>query len=107
MHVVVSFDDLNIEVQVRTLGQHLWADLMERLADRLGRQIRYGEPMSPRAGRNPEAARSIVGAMMSLSETWAADEPAVPAHVVLRLDEFTEDLWAAFSQAIAAAGIDL
>jgi hypothetical protein len=45
--------------------------------------------------------------MMSLSETWAADEPAVPAHVVLRLDDFTEQLWGAFSQAIAAAGIDL
>jgi Region found in RelA / SpoT proteins len=107
VHVIVSLDDVTIEVQVRTLGQHLWADLMERLADRLGRQIRYGEPSAPGAGSNPDAARAIVGAMMSLSETWAADEPVIPGHVVNRLEDFTEELWAAFSQAIADAGIDL
>jgi len=44
VHVIVSLDGITIEVQVRTMAQHLWADLMERLADRLGRQIRYGEP---------------------------------------------------------------
>jgi ppGpp synthetase/RelA/SpoT-type nucleotidyltranferase len=69
VHVIVSLDDVTIEVQVRTLGQHMWADLMERLADRLGRQIRYGDAPAPQAGRSPEAAQIIVGAMMSLSET--------------------------------------
>jgi hypothetical protein len=107
VHVIVSLADVTIEVQVRTLGQHMWADLMERLADRLGRQIRDGDAPAPQAGGSPEAARAIVGAMTSLAETWAVDEPVVPGEVVLRLDDFTEELWAAFSQAIADAGIDL
>jgi ppGpp synthetase/RelA/SpoT-type nucleotidyltranferase len=37
VHVIVSLDGITIEVQVRTFMQHVWADLMERLADRLVR----------------------------------------------------------------------
>jgi ppGpp synthetase/RelA/SpoT-type nucleotidyltranferase len=107
VHVVVSLDDVNVEVQVRTIGQHVWADLMERLADRLGREIRYGEPVPMRPGTSPEAGRVIVDAMMSLAENWSADEPDFGPDVVLRLEELTEQLWGAFSRAIADAGIDL
>jgi ppGpp synthetase/RelA/SpoT-type nucleotidyltranferase len=44
VHVVVFPDGIPIEVQVRTRRQHEWAELFEKLADRLGRGIRYGEP---------------------------------------------------------------
>jgi ppGpp synthetase/RelA/SpoT-type nucleotidyltranferase len=44
VHVVVFVDDLPVEIQVRTRLQHEWADLFEKLADRVGRGIRYGEP---------------------------------------------------------------
>jgi hypothetical protein len=107
VHVMVSVDDVNIEVQVRTIGQHVWADLMERLADRLGRQIRYGGTVPTRPGLGPDARHAIVGAMMALSENWSADEPDFGPDVVLRLEEFTEQLWAAFSRAITDAGINL
>jgi len=48
VHVVVKRVGFNVEIQVRTELQNLWAQLMERLADVWGRQIRYGgEPHDP------------------------------------------------------------
>jgi Region found in RelA / SpoT proteins len=107
VHVIVTLDDVTIEVQVRTLGQHLWADLMERLADRLGRGIRYGEPPVPRAGTDTRTAQLIVNVMTEISDDWAVDEPSFPPDMVYRLEEVTETMWARFSQALAGRGIDL
>jgi len=42
VHVIVGVDGFPVEVQVRTKLQHGWAETMEKLADRLGRGIRYG-----------------------------------------------------------------
>lgn len=48
VHIIVKADGLPVEVQVRTDLQHFWAELVERLADAWGRQIRYGgEPENP------------------------------------------------------------
>jgi Region found in RelA / SpoT proteins len=44
VHVIVFPDDAPIEIQIRTEWQHEWAELFEKLADRVGRGIRYGEP---------------------------------------------------------------
>jgi ppGpp synthetase/RelA/SpoT-type nucleotidyltranferase len=44
VHIVVFPDGFPIEIQVRTEMQHEWAELFEKLADELGRGIRYGEP---------------------------------------------------------------
>ena len=44
IHVVVSVDGRPVEVQIRTRLQHQWANLFEKLADIVGRGIRYGEP---------------------------------------------------------------
>jgi Region found in RelA / SpoT proteins len=107
VHVEVALDGVSIEVQVRTVGQHVWADLMERLADRLGRQIRYGQPPVPPPGTSPEAAQLMLGTLMRLAEEWAADEPPAPPDAALRLEEFTESIWQAFSAALAGEGIDL
>ncbi len=43
-HIIVEVDDCLVEIQVRTRLQDLWAQTMESLADRWGRQIRYGLP---------------------------------------------------------------
>jgi ppGpp synthetase/RelA/SpoT-type nucleotidyltranferase len=43
VHIVAFPDGFPIEVQVRTRLQHDWAELFEKLADVLGRGIRYGE----------------------------------------------------------------
>lgn len=42
VHVIATLDDRPIEIQVRTQLQDLWAQAMERFADEVGRDIRYG-----------------------------------------------------------------
>jgi hypothetical protein len=60
VHVIVFPDGAPIEIQVRTEWQHEWAEFFEKLADRVGRGIRYGEPPAKiviaRAG-SPEPIR--------------------------------------------------
>lgn len=44
VHVVVTVQGLPVEIQIRTQRQDLWAQIVESLGDRWGRQIRYGQP---------------------------------------------------------------
>jgi hypothetical protein len=44
VHVIVRTQGCLVEVQVRTYMQDLWAQIVERFADTVGRQVRYGEP---------------------------------------------------------------
>jgi ppGpp synthetase/RelA/SpoT-type nucleotidyltranferase len=76
VHVVVSLDDITVEVQVRTLPQHVWAELMERLADRMGRQIRYGEPPHESDAFPKASAELVVDIMMKISDGWALQTTA-------------------------------
>jgi hypothetical protein len=107
LHVVVSLDGVTIEVQVRTVMQHVWADLMERLADRLGRQIRYGQPPTPPPGISQAQAEGIVQVMMETADEWAADEPVFPNETALIVDEITEQMWARISEKLRELGVDL
>jgi ppGpp synthetase/RelA/SpoT-type nucleotidyltranferase len=73
VHVIVEMDKRFVEIQIRTVLQDLWAQVVERLADRWGRGIRYGDPPN-----DPDAEvvggitrREVVDALMSLSD--AAD----------------------------------
>ncbi|MGX1886157.1 hypothetical protein [Streptomyces sp. NPDC055287] len=50
VHVIAYPEGMSVEIQVRTRWQHEWADMFEKLADVLGRGIRYGEPPSRLAG---------------------------------------------------------
>ncbi|SDH86696.1 hypothetical protein SAMN05192558_105420 [Actinokineospora alba] len=43
VHLVVFHNNLPVEIQIRTKLQHQWANLYEKLADIVGRGIRYGE----------------------------------------------------------------
>jgi ppGpp synthetase/RelA/SpoT-type nucleotidyltranferase len=45
VHIEVRREGILLEVQVRTALQHQWAELFERTADRLGRGLRYDEPV--------------------------------------------------------------
>lgn len=46
VHVVVKVGDIPVEVQIRTPLQQAWAEYYEKLGDRFGREIRYGEPIN-------------------------------------------------------------
>jgi hypothetical protein len=110
VHVIVSLDGVSIEVQVRTLLQHLWANLMERLADRLGRQIRYGGAPVPPPGISPAQVDVIVNAMMGMSAEWARDEVAAEHLTVpgdLPVDRITDQVWERISASLRESGIDL
>lgn len=107
VHVIVSLDGISIEIQVRTFMQHVWADLMERLADRLGRGIRYGAPPVPPLGVSQESAQTIVTGMMGISAQWAAEAPDVPGQAALHLDVLTDQVWSNLSESLREAGIDL
>ena len=48
VHVIVFPEGAPIEIQVRTEWQHEWAEFFEKLADTVGRGIRYGEPPTKR-----------------------------------------------------------
>ena len=48
VHVIVFPEKIPVEIQIRTELQNYWAQIIESLADRWGRGIRYGHPqMSP------------------------------------------------------------
>lgn len=79
VHAVAKVDGIPVEVQFRTELQHTWAQIFEKLADRLGRQIRYaGEPAQP----NEE----IIELMMNLSTNIAAFEEFACSEVVKRIE---------------------
>lgn len=42
IHVIVTANEKPIEIQVRTRLQHLWAELSEKLSDRIDSSIKYG-----------------------------------------------------------------
>lgn len=75
VHVIVTIEAMPVEIQIRTELQDSWAQIVERLADRWGRGIRYGEPPDEperriRSGVDQISTRQeAVATLMSLSET--------------------------------------
>lgn len=62
VHVVVFPHGVQVEIQVRTRLQHQWAEMFERLADRLGRGIRYGQAPVLRGHESiPDEGRAAIG----------------------------------------------
>jgi len=43
IHVVVQIENRHIEIQIRTELQQLWAELSEKLADKFGIAVKYGD----------------------------------------------------------------
>jgi len=66
VHVIVFPEDIAIEIQVRTRFQHEWADTFEKLADRIGRDIRYGAP--PRDWLSSGERAALTGPLKELYE---------------------------------------
>jgi ppGpp synthetase/RelA/SpoT-type nucleotidyltranferase len=77
VHLVVHVDGIPVEIQVRTSLQDAWAQLMERLADDWGREIRYGgDPLQLDAllVRGTITRRQAVDYLIYLSEAIAHHE---------------------------------
>lgn len=106
VHIIVSLDGVSIEVQVRTYLQHLWADLMERLADHFGRQIRYGGAPTPPEGMTQQHAEAVVRSMTALSDQLASQVLTVVPAQQVSLDGLVRNMRAAFSR-LLPDGIDL
>ena len=95
VHVVVRVDQLPVEVQVRTAWQYQWAEFYEKVADRLGRNIRYSSevdaddvlaalrlpPTVPDGFRSAitEAASAIVRMSLAFSDALVETEAALVA----------------------------
>lgn len=43
VHLIASIEGRFVEVQVRTLPQHLWAEISEKMADTIDSSLKYGE----------------------------------------------------------------
>ncbi len=80
VHVIVRIGRCNCEIQVRTSQQHLWAEVVERLADRWGRQIRYGAgPEDPTRSVSSMTRGDFWNAVVRLSDAVHAVEEAAAA----------------------------
>ncbi|MFF7179005.1 hypothetical protein [Streptomyces sp. NPDC008121] len=73
VHVIVAIGGRFVEIQIRTVGQDLWANVFERIADIFGRGIRYGEP--PEVGG--EAVTDLISFMEGFSATLYEMEKSV------------------------------
>jgi len=81
VHVVTRIDELPVEIQIRTELQDTWAQIVERLADRWGRGIRYGQdPEDPEgaivsSGGRRYSRRDVVAELMKLSDRiWSVEQ---------------------------------
>lgn len=75
-HIEVRLDGAPAEIQFRTQLQHEWAELMELLCDRWGREARYGLPI---VESHPDIRRGkqiILDRVQDLSSTIGAVEAA-------------------------------
>lgn len=95
VHILMQWERIPVEVQVRTELQDVWAQMIERLADRWGRGIRYGE--DPDSMGESEAAlnliatrRGLVASFITISDLIAqAEAMRAKAEIdAVRLDDF-------------------
>lgn len=69
VHIIVFPGSVPVEIQVRTRLQHEWADMFEKLADRVGRGIRYGQTPRISAEERRDLA-PIAGELFDAMMDW-------------------------------------
>jgi ppGpp synthetase/RelA/SpoT-type nucleotidyltranferase len=87
VHVIVYPDGYPIEVQVRTMWQHLWAEWFERLADQYGRGIRYGDPPSAGGDSAQEVVKQLIQVADRIAEAEEKGTPPPTSAAVMALAE--------------------
>jgi ppGpp synthetase/RelA/SpoT-type nucleotidyltranferase len=79
LHMIVQVGPIPVEIQIRTELEDTWAQIVERLGDAWGRDIRYGgEPDRPdarvRAGKRVMSRQELMAFVIGLSEPIARFE---------------------------------
>jgi ppGpp synthetase/RelA/SpoT-type nucleotidyltranferase len=96
VHIIIAWNQVTIELQIRTEPQDMWAQMVERLADQWGRGIRYGE--DPDSVGNPEESltlvetrRELVASFITMSDLIAQVEVmrAKAETDAVKLDDFS------------------
>jgi ppGpp synthetase/RelA/SpoT-type nucleotidyltranferase len=79
VHLEIRREGILLEVQVRTALQHQWAELFERTADRLGRGLRYCEPvqLAPEAETLVRALDEAASTIDAVEADITSTDPAV------------------------------
>ena len=89
VHVIVRSGVQRFEIQIRTRYQDEWATVVEKVADRLGLEVKYGG--GPEAVRRPllEVSASMV-AQEAFEANWQVrlKNPPESGNFAMRLDEF-------------------
>jgi hypothetical protein len=75
VHLIVRIDQMPLEIQIRTQMQDTWANIVERLADRWGRGIRYGQ--DPEVPSWLTERRDFITALTNLSDQTAPLEGVI------------------------------
>lgn len=83
VHIVVTLADKQIEIQIRTRLQHLWAELSEKFSDVIDPAIKYGG--------GDEQIRSFLSETSKLIEEVEVSEKALAAELV-RSREYLYDV---------------
>ena len=81
VHVAARLQGRWVEIQLRTDHQDAWAQLMERFADRVGREVRYGQlPDALASGTMADVQlRELLVRLMDLSRVIARREEVMNA----------------------------
>lgn len=70
VHVLVPVEGQHVEVQVRTVLQHLWAELSEKFSDALGIDVKYG-------GGHPTIRATLDQASLAVGQLEAVEADLV------------------------------
>jgi ppGpp synthetase/RelA/SpoT-type nucleotidyltranferase len=95
LHVIVQVGPVPVEIQIRTELENDWAQIFEKLGDRWGRGIRYGNaPADPeaeiRAGERVFSRREVITFLGEYSDVIADFETA---HAVMIIEAQVQPLF--------------
>jgi hypothetical protein len=84
VHVLTVIGDCRVEIQIRTWLQDLWAQVVEGLGDRWGREVRYGQPIV--------GGDTCVVPGLATTRTDVVEACAILSEVIAEIEEITDGL---------------